>query len=76
MMEGRQIYQYRSGSPLLPVTEAQPELGIFTAAPILTEGDVMGCVVFTGNGDSQPMGETEYKLAQTISSFLGRHMEN
>ena len=28
-----------------------------------------------GRPNSAPTGETEYKLAQTIAGFLGRHME-
>lgn len=76
IMEGRQIYQYRQGESRLPVSESYPETVVFTAAPVLSEGDVMGCVVFAGTEDSAPMGETEYKLAQTVSGFLGRHMEN
>lgn len=76
IMESRQIYQYHAGENLLPVAEIHPDTIILTAAPILSEGDVMGCVVFAGTEDSAPTGETEYKLAQTISGFLGRHMES
>ena len=48
---------------------------ISTAAPILSEGDVLGCVVFLCEQDHLAVGETEYPLAQTIAGFLGRHME-
>ena len=48
---------------------------ISTAAPILSEGDVLGCVVFLCEKDRLAVSETEYKLAQTIAVFLGRHME-
>ena len=44
------------------------------AAPILAEGDLLGLVLFVGAEDT-PAGETEFKLAQTIAAFLGRHME-
>ena len=48
-----------------------------TAAPILSEGDVLGCVLFVGAGKDRPAGgEVEYKLAQSIAAFLGRHMES
>ncbi len=76
IMEGRQVYQYRPGEARLPLTDSYPEAAVFTAAPILSEGDVLGCVVFSGREADSPMGETEYKLAQTVSGFLGRHMEN
>lgn len=75
IMEGRQVYQYRPGEARLPLTDSYPEAAVFTAAPILSEGDVLGCVVFSGKEADSPMGETEYKLAQTVSGFLGRHME-
>ena len=45
------------------------------AAPILSEGDVLGCVLFVSSDPEQASDETDYKLAQTIAGFLGRHME-
>ena len=35
---------------------------------------LVGLVLFVGAEDT-PAGETEFKLAQTIAAFLGRHME-
>ena len=46
------------------------------AAPILAEGDLLGLVLFVGTAPLSPTGEAEYKLAQTIAAFLGRHMES
>ena len=41
----------------------------------ISEGDALGLVLFVGSeGDALP-GDTEYKLAQTIAGFIGRHME-
>lgn len=77
IMEGRQLYQYREGETEIPVTEdGASKVTIALAAPILTEGDVMGCVVLGGKEGGKSLGETEYKLAQTMSGFLGRHMES
>lgn len=77
IMEGRQLYQLRSGDPEVPITEDGPHtLGIALAAPILTEGDVMGCVVLGCRASGEGVGETEYKLIQTIAGFLGKHMES
>ena len=45
------------------------------AAPILAEGDVLGCVLFASTDSDMSSSETDYKLAQTIAGFLGRHME-
>ena len=46
------------------------------AVPILSEGDVLGCVAFVSDGDAPALGEVELKLAQTVAGFLGRHMES
>ena len=77
LMEGRQIYQYRQGETPLLVSEENEKYFISTAAPILSEGDVLGCVLFaSADPDMSAAGETDYKLAQTIAGFLGRHMES
>ncbi|MCI5499246.1 MAG: recombinase family protein [Clostridiales bacterium] len=76
IMEGRQIYQHQDGSPALPVSDYTDHYVISTAAPILSEGDVLGCVAFLCEKDHMAVGESEYKLAQTIAGFLGRHMES
>ena len=76
LMEGRQIYQYRPGERAMPLCEEGDKYTVATAAPILSEGDVLGCVVFVGTEDQRSAGEVEFKLAQTIAGFLGKHMES
>ena len=76
IMEARQIYQYRAGDTPLPVCEDSEKFFLSAAAPILSEGDVLGCVLFVGAEGQNLTGEVEYKLLQTISGFLGRHMES
>ena len=39
-------------------------------------GDALGLVVFIGTEGESAAGETEYKLAQAIAGFLGKHMES
>ncbi len=46
------------------------------AAPILSEGDLLGMVLFVSSTPNAATGDAEYKLAQTIAAFLGRHMES
>lgn len=75
IMEGRQIYQYRAGNPTIPICEDSDKYFLSAAAPILSEGDVLGCVLFAGTEGQMTTGEVEYKLIQTISGFLGKHME-
>ena len=75
IMEGRQIYQRKEADSPLPICEDTDKYLLDVAAPILSEGDVLGCVLFVAAPGDAPTGETEYKLAQTIAGFLGRHME-
>ena len=49
---------------------------ISVAAPVITEGDVMGAVLFVAPHGAPGAGEVEYKLAQTAAAFLGRQMES
>ena len=75
LMEGRSIYQRSESDAALPVCEGDSHLLAATAAPILCQGDVLGLVLFAA-GEGQYPGESEYKLAQTVAAFLGRHMES
>lgn len=74
IMEQRSIYQYRSGQERLPVSESAGQYAAAVAAPILCGGDVLGLVLFVSAEDRLP-GEGEYKLAQAVAGFLGKHME-
>ncbi len=76
LMEGRQLYQYQEGNPPLPVCPGSDAHFISCAAPILSEGDVLGCVLFVGDSKNLKATETNCKLVQTIAGFLGRHMES
>ena len=42
-------------------------------APIISEGDALGAIVFLS--PDKKMGEIEGKLAQTAAGFLGKQME-
>lgn len=75
VIENRRLYQHEEEKAPFPILDSQQTVLVYMAAPILTEGDTMGCVVFGGRSDGQPMGEVEEKLLQTVSGFLGRHME-
>lgn len=75
VMESRQIYQYGGEGQPIPVSDSSDKLLAHVAAPILSEGDLLGLVLFIGTSPDALSGDTEYKLAQTIAAFLGRHME-
>lgn len=74
LMEGRSIYQYAGGAQQVMLSDANGKFAVSVAAPILSGGDVLGLVVFL-SAQRQVPGETEYKLAQTVAAFLGKHME-
>lgn len=76
IMDDRRIYQYTPGEQRVAVTESGEKYSAGVAAPIISEGDVLGLVLFVEEGDGAQSGETEYKLAQTIAAFLGKHMES
>ena len=57
-----------------PVSESTGQYAAAVAAPILCGGDVVGLVLFVSAEDRLP-GEGEYKLAQAVAGFLGKHME-
>lgn len=75
LMEGRQIYQYKQGREALPLCAGDRHYLLDIAAPILSQGDVLGCVLFVGEEGGLNGGEVEYKLAQSVAGFLGRHLE-
>jgi len=76
IMEGRQVYALSPGEGFFPAAEGVEKYGISIAAPILSEGDVMGCVLFLVTDPGQSPSEVEHKLAQTVAGFLGRQMEH
>ncbi len=77
VMAGRALYLYKEGGRKFPVTA---EDGIYYAScamPILTEGDVTGCVVSVIREDSARMpAELESKLVRTAADFLGKQLES
>ncbi len=76
LMEQRKSYRYESGEPKIRVNDHVDRYHLGVASPILSEGDLMGCVMILLEENDQPLTESEQKLAQTLSGFLGRQMEN
>lgn len=76
IMEQRGFYRMGQGAVPLPVMEGGADPILAVAAPILAEGDVLGCVAFVSSPTAPPPGEVEAKLAQTVAGFLGKQMES
>ena len=76
VMEGRKSYRYQPGQSKLRATEASDKYHLGVAAPILSQGDLMGCVMLLLNDDSAPVTEADRNLTKTIAGFLGKQMES
>ena len=74
IMENRSVYG-AEGRVTVPAAEGTDALCTAVAAPILSAGDVLGCVLFVAPKDAEPFGVTEQKRAQTVAGFLGRQLE-
>ena len=75
IMENRSVYRAEPEEAPAEVVDGSDKTLVSVAAPILSAGDVMGCVLFVRGQGEQPHGDTETKLAQMVAGFLGRQME-
>ena len=76
LMEQRTHYLYQSGDTPILASEGAEKYHLGAAAPILSQGDLMGAVLLLlGEGDS-PLQQADQNLARTAASFLGRQMES
>ena len=75
VMELRQVYTRKKGESGIRLSDAAEKYSVTVSAPILTEGELMGSVVFFTDGEGGA-GEVETKLAQTVAGFLGKQMES
>ena len=75
LLENRKAYRFQEGGTVLRCTEGSDKYPISIAAPVISQGDLLGCVMLLSE---QPtvMSDTDQKLAQTIASFLGKQMES
>ena len=76
IMEQRKNYRYQPGDALIRAAEGSDKYHLGVAAPILSQGDLMGCVMLLMSEDSAPLQEADQRLAQTVAGFLGKQMEN
>lgn len=80
-MEGRSLYVFREGDSRIAVTTGEGSFFVNCAMPIITEGDVVGCVASLRTDEKErrgatPIGDVENKLIQTAAGFLGRQLES
>ena len=76
LMEQRKHYRYQMGDAPLPVSEASDKYHLGIAAPILSQGDLMGCCMLLLGEKDEALTENDQKLVQTVAGFLGKQMES
>ena len=79
IIEGRSLYIYREGGEKYsPILDGGSHY-VRCAMPIISEGDVVGCVVSVcdtaDKGSAVPAQDIESKLIMTAAGFLGRQLE-
>ena len=81
VIESRSLYFHREGSTPIPVLAEGGSFFVSCAMPIISEGDVVGCVASVTDHPGEahremPGGEVETKLILTAAGFLGRQLES
>ncbi len=80
IMEGRAMYVHAEGKEAIYPTKDAHAHGVRCAMPIISEGDVLGCVISLfdegAKGQGTIDGDVESKLVQTAAGFLGKQLEN
>ena len=69
-------YRYQDGDLPVRPTDGAERYRVGAAAPIVAEGDLMGCVLLLTEDGAPALDEAEQKLVQTVAGFLGRQMES
>ena len=82
IMQGRGMYRFSEENAenerIYPTADGG-ERYISCAMPIISEGDVIGCVVSLCSSERKkeaPSGDVETKLIMTAANFLGKQMES
>ena len=79
VIERRSLYVHRSGEEAFPPIDENASHYVRCAMPIITEGDVIGCVASLCPHDADEgkklSEEIEIKLIQTAAHFLGKQLE-
>ena len=79
VIDGRTLYSHKMGEQkILATNDGRDNHFVSCAMPIITEGDIIGCVVSMLPRESErgEKWETETKLVQTAASFLSKQLES
>ena len=76
LMEQRKFYRHQAGDSRIPACDGVEKYFLGVAAPILSQGDLMGCVMLLSQEQENLPTEGDLQLAQTAAAFLGKQMES
>jgi len=76
LMEQRRHYLYRAGENPIFAADGAEKYKLGAAAPILSQGDLMGCVMLLLDEKDAPLQEADQSLTKLAAGFLGRQMES
>ena len=76
LMEQRRNYLYKSGDTPIFAADGADKYRLGAAAPILSQGDLMGCVMLLLGENEGPLQESDQGLAKLAAGFLGKQMES
>ena len=81
IIESRSLYVFQEGREPVPVLAEGGTYFVNCAMPIISEGDVAGCVASVSEHPALkrseiPSAEVESKLVLTAAGFLGRQLES
>ena len=76
LMEQRKNYLYKDGDTPIFAADGEEKYQLGAATPILSQGDLMGCVMLLLSEGEQPLQESDQSLTKTAAGFLGRQMES
>ena len=76
LMEQRKNYLFKAGDTPIYAADGEEKYHLGAAAPILSQGDLMGCVMLLLEEKDGPLSESDQSLAKTAAGFLGRQMES
>ena len=76
LMEQRKHYLFHPGDTPIPASDGAEKYHLGAAAPILSQGDLMGCVMLLLSEGDKPLQEADQGLTKTVAGFLGKQMES
>ena len=76
LMEQRRNYLFHPGDTPVFAADGEEKYRLGAASPILSQGDLMGCVMLLLGENDGPLAEGDQSVAKTAAGFLGRQLES